>query len=72
LWEHAVKSARERGCHSLQLESDPHAERAPDELASGEAGLPRLVLLLGDEAEGRRICSSTCNTPLGKRRSEHG
>ncbi len=26
LWEHAVKSARERGFRSLQLESDPHAE----------------------------------------------
>lgn len=27
LWEHAVRSARERGFRSLQLESDPHAEQ---------------------------------------------
>jgi GNAT superfamily N-acetyltransferase len=26
LWEHAVRSASERGFHSLTLESDPHAE----------------------------------------------
>jgi GNAT superfamily N-acetyltransferase len=26
LWEHAVKSASERGFHSLTLEADPHAE----------------------------------------------
>jgi GNAT superfamily N-acetyltransferase len=26
LWEHAVKSASERGFHTLTLESDPHAE----------------------------------------------
>jgi GNAT superfamily N-acetyltransferase len=26
LWEHAVRSAIERGFHSLTLESDPHAE----------------------------------------------
>ncbi|MGH3777017.1 MAG: GNAT family N-acetyltransferase [Pseudonocardiaceae bacterium] len=26
LWDHAARSARERGFHSLTLESDPHAE----------------------------------------------
>lgn len=26
LWEHAVRSASERGFHRLTLESDPHAE----------------------------------------------
>jgi GNAT superfamily N-acetyltransferase len=26
LWDHATSSARERGFHSLTLESDPHAE----------------------------------------------
>jgi hypothetical protein len=40
--------------------------------AAGTAGLPRLVFLLGDDAEGRRGCSSARNTVPGRRRSGPG
>ena len=39
---------------------------------ASEAGLPRLVVLLGEEAEGRGICLWICATPLGRRRFGSG
>ena len=37
--------------------------------AAGEAGMPRLVFLLGEDARARRGCSSICGTAIGRRRS---